>query len=504
MRIGLTLTFGVAAITTLGNSHIETRPVELGKEVNVSTIYVEPNGSLWLGLDGQGMVYKESRDASPVFYNKLSGTLPTDVVLCHYRDSHDRLWFGSFGNGLFYSEHGGFVGRDSLPSDLKEIRYVSSMTEDANGTFWISTLNSGLYAYYGGDDIRHFTESDSRLPTNNLLDLTCGDGRHLYIATSWGLVVMDIQTGQISPVRDDQGHAILEKQMIRHIYQKDSTLWVGTHNGLFAYHPATSHYGHIGIDDGLPGSIVRAISSDHQGHIWISTDQGIGCLEIIRQQGKPDSYQCLSYPTDNSMTFHVRAIACEPDGKMLFGTSKGLLRAWLAPGEALQDKPLWISSPILWNTLILVIFLAVVWWLYRRTGGFHRGRKKSPPPLPAHQIEPTPLSISSVDQQLIERATRIVEDNISDSDFSVEDLSAALGMSRGHLYKRLTALTGVSPLEFIRMIRLKRGKQYLDQSGEGVAQIAWKIGLSPKQFAKYFKEEYGMLPSEYVRQQQAD
>ena len=195
MRIGLTLTFGVAAITTLGNSHIETRPVELGKEVNVSTIYVEPNGSLWLGLDGQGMVYKESRDASPVFYNKLSGTLPTDVVLCHYRDSHDRLWFGSFGNGLFYSEHGGFVGRDSLPSDLKEIRYVSSMTEDANGTFWISTLNSGLYAYYGGDDIRHFTESDSRLPTNNLLDLTCGDGRHLYIATSWGLVVMDIQTG---------------------------------------------------------------------------------------------------------------------------------------------------------------------------------------------------------------------------------------------------------------------------------------------------------------------
>ena len=105
---------------------------------------------------------------------------------------------------------------------------------------------------------------------------------------------------------------------------------------------------------------------------------------------------------------------------------------------------------------------------------------------------------------MIERATRIVEDNISDSDFSVEALSAALGMSRGHLYKRLTALTGVSPLEFIRMIRLKRGKQYLDQSGEGVAQIAWKIGLSPKQFAKYFKEEYGMLPSEYVRQQQAD
>ena len=116
-------------------------------------------------------------------------------------------------------------------------------------------------------------------------------------------------------------------------------------------------------------------------------------------------------------------------------------------------------------------------------------------------IEPSTLEITSVDEQLKEKAIRIVEDHISDSEFSVEQLSEALGMSRGHLYKRLTAITGKTPIEFIRTIRIKQGLQLLEQSGENVSQIAWRIGMSPKQFAKYFKEEYGMLPSDFIRTQ---
>ena len=116
-------------------------------------------------------------------------------------------------------------------------------------------------------------------------------------------------------------------------------------------------------------------------------------------------------------------------------------------------------------------------------------------------IEPSTLEITSADEQLKEKAIRIVEEHISESEFSVEDLSAALGMSRGHLYKRLVAITGKTPIEFIRTIRIKRGRQLLEESGEGVQQVAWRIGMSPKQFAKYFKEEYGLLPSDFIRKQ---
>ncbi len=113
------------------------------------------------------------------------------------------------------------------------------------------------------------------------------------------------------------------------------------------------------------------------------------------------------------------------------------------------------------------------------------------------EVSPSQITVSNMDEKLIERAIQIVESHMDNTEFSVEDLSAAVGMSRGHLYKKLTAITGKSPVEFIRILRIKRGKQLLEQSHENVSQIAYQVGLSPKQFAKYFKEEFGCSPSEY-------
>lgn len=114
-------------------------------------------------------------------------------------------------------------------------------------------------------------------------------------------------------------------------------------------------------------------------------------------------------------------------------------------------------------------------------------------------IAPSEITVSSIDEELIEKAIKVVEQNMNDSDFSVEDFSAAVGMTRGHLYKKLMAITGKSPLEFIRTIRIKRGKALLEQGRTNVSEVAYSVGFSPKQFAKYFKEEYGSLPSEFIR-----
>lgn len=115
-------------------------------------------------------------------------------------------------------------------------------------------------------------------------------------------------------------------------------------------------------------------------------------------------------------------------------------------------------------------------------------------------IDPTPskIEITSLDEQLIEKAVKYVEDNISRSDLSVEELAQQMGMSRVHLYKKISALTGKSPIEFIRLLRLKRATQYLTESQLTIAEIAYKLGFNnPKYFSKYFKEEFGILPSEY-------
>ncbi len=113
-------------------------------------------------------------------------------------------------------------------------------------------------------------------------------------------------------------------------------------------------------------------------------------------------------------------------------------------------------------------------------------------------VKPAELTVSHIDEQLIAKAIAHVEEHISDPDYSVEQLTTAMAMSRSGLYKKLTAITGLSPQLFIRTLRIKRGRQLLEQSGESVSQVAYRVGLSPKQFAKYFRETYGILPSEFV------
>jgi len=116
------------------------------------------------------------------------------------------------------------------------------------------------------------------------------------------------------------------------------------------------------------------------------------------------------------------------------------------------------------------------------------------------RIEPTPsdIIITSMDEKLVQNATRFVEENISRNDLSVEEMSRALGMSRVHLYKKLVAITGKTPIEFIRVIRLKRAAQLLRESQQNVSEIAYQVGFNnPKYFSKYFKDEYGVLPSVY-------
>lgn len=115
------------------------------------------------------------------------------------------------------------------------------------------------------------------------------------------------------------------------------------------------------------------------------------------------------------------------------------------------------------------------------------------------EIAPSEITVSSIDEQLITKAIKVVEEHIADIDFTVEDLGSAVGMTRGHLYKKLMAITGKSPIEFIRILRIKRGRSLLEQGRSNISEVAYAVGFSPKQFSKYFKEEYGCLPSQFIK-----
>lgn len=120
------------------------------------------------------------------------------------------------------------------------------------------------------------------------------------------------------------------------------------------------------------------------------------------------------------------------------------------------------------------------------------------------EVKGSDIQVTTHDEKLIKSSIEIVEKNLTNKDFSVEELSRLLGMSRVLLYKKLLALTGKTPIEFIRTIRMQRAAQLLEKSQYTISEIAYQVGINnPKYFAKYFKDEYNMLPSNYAAEKRA-
>lgn len=114
-------------------------------------------------------------------------------------------------------------------------------------------------------------------------------------------------------------------------------------------------------------------------------------------------------------------------------------------------------------------------------------------------VNPGEVTITPVDEKFLKQALEIVEKHMDEPEFSVEDFSREMYMNRVTLYRKILSITGKTPLEFIRSIRLKRAAQLLEKSGLSIAEIAYQVGFNnPKTFTKFFKEEFRVLPSQFV------
>jgi signal transduction histidine kinase/DNA-binding response OmpR family regulator len=118
------------------------------------------------------------------------------------------------------------------------------------------------------------------------------------------------------------------------------------------------------------------------------------------------------------------------------------------------------------------------------------------------EVNPKDIVVSSLDEQLIEKALECIERHMDDTEFSVQQFSEEMGMDRTVLYKKLQGITGLSPSEFIRSIRLKRAAQLLRQGQLTISEVMDRVGFNtPKYFTRHFREAFGMTPSQFQAQQ---
>ena len=116
----------------------------------------------------------------------------------------------------------------------------------------------------------------------------------------------------------------------------------------------------------------------------------------------------------------------------------------------------------------------------------------------AHFTAVTAPKEPSLDDKFIARARKIVEDNIGDSAFGVEKMADKIHLSRTQLFRKLKAISGMSPNEFINEIRLQKAAELILSKADTLTQISYSVGFNEQSyFAKRFRKKFGVNPSEY-------
>jgi DNA-binding response OmpR family regulator len=112
-------------------------------------------------------------------------------------------------------------------------------------------------------------------------------------------------------------------------------------------------------------------------------------------------------------------------------------------------------------------------------------------------LKPGEVSVTSLDEALLKKIMEIVEKNLADEHFGVDELAREACLSRRHLYRKLHALTNLTPAEFVQYIRLQRARELLEKKAGSVTEISFQVGFgNPAYFSTCFRERFGATPSE--------
>jgi len=114
------------------------------------------------------------------------------------------------------------------------------------------------------------------------------------------------------------------------------------------------------------------------------------------------------------------------------------------------------------------------------------------------ELKPDEVKVTPKDKIFIENVIRLIDENISDPEFNVEKLVGKLFISRTLFYKKLKSITGLQPIELLRMLRLKKAAQLIETGEYNITEVAYMVGYNDiRYFSTSFKKQFGISPSQY-------
>lgn len=451
-----------------------------GIEENISSFAIDGRGRLWTAYDGAGICIGGDSMLTALPSLTITNLLPLpdgDVLAA------------SYGGGVFRI--------DSLlrTTSIQALDATSNAARsrglgiDSLGNLWVASFSEGVICYDTSlVSARTFDSSNSALKTNYITDLCVSPrGDTVFVASHYGVYAFDVQSygsAELPTPFFGDGRIVVDQLA----FSTDGTLYFATPDGI------ADRYGrNIALD----GTHLKALKSSPDNTLWCSSDSAVYHVDIRCTPPKVDIFDSF-----DGMRFCKYALCHTDDGTVLAGAF-GAVAVIGSDSDAVHKvQGTSVSRFLIW-TLYIFLGLILICGLYllrrykrygRTDGEIHAVHAFSDQPEVVVCDETAPENNSEADCIWIASIDNIIDANIANAEFSVEDLGRLAGMSRSNLYKRVKAITGLSPLEYLRDRRVKKGRQLLAQAtGKHVkptlAEIAYQVGMSPRQFSKYIKQE---------------
>jgi ligand-binding sensor domain-containing protein/AraC-like DNA-binding protein len=501
----------------------------------VETIYRTKSGMLLFGTSYGLVSYNRASND----FIAVSGFPQDHHYMCIIEEENGTIWAGTIGNGLFfYNPRTGARGQFQA-GDPKSIsdNFINSLFIDPDHRVWVATEN-GLNSYDAKRKaFTHYGIKDG-FPSNVFYRIEQDIKGTLWLSTAKGLVSFNPgMLGKSIKVYTKETGLLSDQFNYNSSYiDKSGKLYFGSVNGMVAFNPMDFSINRLAPSiyitgfqlfnkELLIGGEVLKKSITFTDHIELEHDQSTFSIDFAaltytdlgtaayeyKLEGVEKSYTRLS---KNRRVFYTKLSPRTYTFSVRGSNSSGVWSKDFKRLVIVIHPPLYRTN---WAyTFYLVIAAALIWCIiyYLRKRQFEKEQRKSE--LLANQKERElyqakadsfnhliTMAQSKPDQALLNQVNEFILANLSDTNLDVDQLAENLNMSRATFYRKVKAISDLSPNELINITRLKIAAELLLNADLKIQQVAHQTGFSSQaQFSRSFTKQFGMSPTEYLQNRQ--
>ena len=480
----------------------------------VTKLLEDRRGCLWIGSKRGLFAYDVKQKRLVDSFNDIGHVTGID------EDWNGDMYICTMDKGLYVWRDNRKL--DNYPSDLQ----FSCMSVALDGVVWMGTIGGGVYSYDIENALWKNYNQACGLNGDQINQITVDEYNHVWIGTNQRLIEFNPKNNAIQIYSTLDETILLDRFLPTTMCTTtDGCIYWGGIPGILKVKPSTR----LDRSQSLEHTIITDVKVMDKSLFF---NGGLDVKQTIRI--KPDmnnveiAFSTLDHRNAPKTRYAYRLIGMDTDwqytevgeNKVKYSNlDKGTYRFEV---KAIDENGLWsknVTSITLnrlpafyestWAYLLysflafLIVSYLLVWYIKRMQRKNNELWQDSAEMVRMKKYLDSKITLPDndfveLDKVLLDKATHIVEDNISEPDFDVNRLAEAMAMSRSTFTRKIKAITGRVPLDFIRDIKMKHAKRMLEDPDRNITEIATCLGyLNRKYFTSCFKEEFGITPTEY-------